>query len=138
MNKAITLIIIASLFTILSFGQKRISADEAYKHYGETVTICDRIYGIEMLDNVKFPQAIKVGNSNKKNILSIILTVESIQKLTEKGKKSLLNKDVCVTGKVMQHRGIPEIIIDRTKEIFLLKETGGASEIKPNDFLRFD
>jgi hypothetical protein len=138
MKKIFALFPIAILFTILSFGQTKINAEEASKHYGETVTICDRIYGVELVENARAHPAIKVGNAARKSRLSVLLSVESLQKLTEQGKNSIINKNVCITGKVIQNHGVPEILVSRPDEIFLIREGGGSSDIMPNDFMKFE
>ena len=46
--------------TITSFGQVKITADSAAKHFGETVTICSTVYGVKALDKVTF---INVGSA---------------------------------------------------------------------------
>lgn len=134
-----TLILFSLLFsvTLLSFGQKKMSADEAFKHQGETVTICDKIYGIEFSESSKSFTAIKVGDVAKKSKMFVFLTPELLQKLTDNGKTSLVNKSLCVTGKIRSLKGLPEIIVNKADQIYLLSE-GGGSEIRPNDFMRFE
>ncbi len=132
-------ILFALLFfvTLISFGQRKISADEACRHYGETVTICDKIYGIEFSESSKSFTAIKVGDGAKKSKMFVFLTPELLQKLTDNGKTSLVNKSVCVTGKIRTLKGLPKIVVNKADEIYLLSESGG-SEIRPNDFMRFE
>lgn len=134
-----TSILFAALFfiTYFSFGQKKISAEEAARHYGETVTICDKIYGIEFSESTKTLTALRVGNLAKKSTIFVFLTPEMLQKLTDNGKTSISNKSVCVTGKVKSINGLPEIVVNKPEEIFILN-TFGNPEIRPNDFMRFD
>lgn len=137
MAKNIILFALLFFVTLISFGQRKISADEASRHYGETVTICDKIYGIEFSESSKSFTAIKVGDVSKKSKMFVFLTPELLQKLTDNGKTSLVNKSVCVTGKIRTLKGLPEIIVNKADEIYLLSE-GGGSEIRPNDFMRFE
>ena len=134
-----TIILFSALFfvTYISFGQKKMNADEASKHYGETVTICDKIYGIEFSESTKSFTAIKVGDVSKKSKMFVFLTPEMLQKLTDNGKTSITNKSVCVTGKVRFLKGMPEIVVNNPNEIYLINE-GGGMEIRPNDFMRFE
>ena len=111
--------------------------EEASKHYGETVTICDKIYGIESSESSKFFTAIKVGDATKKSKMFIFLTPELLQKLTDNGKTSISNKSICVTGRIKWLKGFPEIIVSKQDEIYILSENGGGY-IRPNDFMRFE
>ncbi len=137
MKKILALVSLASIYAITTQGQTKIQVEDAYKHMGETVTICDKIYGFELLDN-KTKTAIQVGSAVPKHKLSILLTYEALQKLTDKGKSGLINKSVCVTGKVINYKGEPEIVINKPEEIFIVKEGGGSFDFKPNDFMNFE
>lgn len=137
MAKTIILFTVLFFVTYISFGQKKINADEAAKHYGEIVTICDKIYGIEFSESSKTFTAIKVGDVSKKSKMFVFLTPEMLLKLTDNGKTSITNKSVCVTGKVRFLKGLPEIVVNKTDEIYLIND-GGGMEIRPNDFMRFE
>ena len=134
-----TFALLATLFfvTYISFGQKNISAEDASKHYGERVTICDKIYGIEFSESSKSFTAIKVGDIARKSKMFVFLTPEMLKKITDNGKMSIINKSICVTGKVHSLKGLPEIIVNKDEEIYLLGE-GGGSEIRLKDFMRFE
>ena len=136
MAKTFTLFAILFFITVLSFGQKKIAADQAADHYGETVTICDKIYGIDFSESSKSFTAVKVGDDTRKKKMFVFLTPEILQKLTDNGRYSIVNKSVCLIGKVRRLNGFPEIVVNKSEEIFLPGEGGG--EIKPNDFMRFE
>jgi len=138
MKKTFTLLVIASVITIASKGQTKILVEDAYKHVGETVTICDKIYSIELPQNVKNQPALNVGKAVPKRKVSVFLTYEALQKLTDKGKTQIINKSVCVTGKVVEHKGQPEIVVNNGEDIYIIKDAGGVTEIKPNDFMKFE
>lgn len=138
MKKILTLLTVCCIYTLASQAQTKITADEAYKHMGETVTICDKIYGMEFIDNKKIKSAISVGNQAHSHKLSILLNYDAVQKLTAGGRNSIINKSVCVTGKVVESKGQAEIVINKPEEIYLVKEIGGTVDIKPNDFMKFD
>ena len=137
MTKIITLFSILFFVTFITFGQRSITAEEAINHYGETVTICDKIYGIDFAESSKNFTAVKIGDSKKKVNLFVFLTPEILQKLTDNGKTSLIKKSVCVTGKIRLINGLPEIVVNNSKQIYLLID-GGGSFMRPNDFMRFD
>ncbi len=137
MIKILPLFFILFFVTLISFGQRSITAEDAVNHYGETVTICDKIYGIDFAESSKAFTAVKVGDSKKKVNLFVFLTPEILQKLTDNGKTSLVKRSVCVTGKIRRINGLPEIVVNNSKEIYLLTD-GGGSEIRPNDFMRFE
>ena len=78
-----------------------------------------------------------VGDVAKKSKMFVFLTPEMLQKLTDNGKTSITNKSVCVTGKIRFLKGLPEIVVNNPKEIYLIND-GGGMEIRPNDFMRFE
>lgn len=137
MRKLLILICPLFLLSVLSFGQKHIPVDELDKHLGETVTICDKIYSIELPDQVKNYSRIKVGKSTRKNSLFVQITPDMLRKLTDNGKKTIDNKMVCVTGKIILDNGLPQIVVSNSKSIHLTTNDDWV-EIRPNEFLRFD
>ena len=138
MRKTFTLITSAAaiVFSLSASAQNQVRAEEASKHYGETVTICGTILEDNFIFDTKTKNTLLLlGGPNQK--VTIVVPAETSRKVIDKPKNYYSNKNVCVTGKVVLLNGKPEIVVGGETKI-QISSGGGGSDIKPNDFMRFE
>ena len=126
----------AIFFSMSAFGQNKISAADASRHYGETITICGTIPQDNFIIDTKTKNAFLIlGTGSPNQQVTVVVPAAAAKKVINKPKNYYSNKNVCVTGKVVALNGKPEMVISDQDKI---QFTGGGSEIKPNDFMRFE
>jgi len=126
----------AIFFSFSVSAQNKVPAEQASKHYGETITICGTI----LEDNFIFDSKTKntflvLGEGSQTQKVTVVVPAVTSKKVIDKPKNYYANKNVCVTGKVVELNGKPEILVGAEDKI---QFGGGASDIKPNDFMRFE
>jgi NAD-dependent DNA ligase len=100
--------------------QMKITAGEAKTHVGETVTVCGKVVATRI-------SKYKVADRGRPLILDLdqpephpvflILTWPSDSAKPEQAKNTYQGKQVCVTGKIVEARGVPQIIAPEPPQI---------------------
>lgn len=105
---------IFSLFIVLAiysaWAQTRIPAKDAATHIGETVTITDKIYGTKFFDNTGMT-LLDMGGGHPNQYLTIVINGADRSKFKDKPEEYYKGADVSVTGKIIDYKGKPEIIV---------------------------
>ena len=138
MKKLLTLTIIALPFCFTVTAQNKIPIEDADKHIGETVTICSKVFGGRFIENsAAKPTLLNLGAAFPNHKLTIAINNEDRKNFTGKPEDDYTGKNVCVTGKVIEFKGKPEIVVTRPQEIQI--DGGGAlPEIRTKDFFWFE
>jgi len=139
MKKIITLAITLLTFALVGQSQTKISIDDAAKHLGEVVTICDRVYSGRFIENSKTqPTLLNMGAAFPNHKLTILINFEDRKNFTGKPEDTYAGKTVCVTGKVIDYKGKPEIIVAKESELIIQGNEGGGGDIRPDDISNFN
>ncbi|MFB9843648.1 hypothetical protein [Mucilaginibacter ginsenosidivorans] len=105
---------IFSLFIVLAIysasAQTKIRAKDAAKHIGETVTITDKIYGTKLFENTNMT-LLDMGGSHPNQYLTIVINGADRPKFKDKPEDYYKGANVSVTGKIIDYKGKPEIIV---------------------------
>lgn len=111
------LVLIAAMFYSLhAFAQTKIPIEEASKHYGETVTICDMLYSGKFMEKSKLT-LLDMGGPYPKSKITVLINFEDRKNFAEKPETFYEKKDACITGKVVEFNGKPEIVITKPSDI---------------------
>ena len=86
-----------------------ISINEITNHIGEDVTICTKMFGFKTLANMTL---VNMGADYPNQLLTVVLRGE-----TKDDFKSFGSKNICVTGKILEYKGKPEIIITKHSQV---------------------
>ena len=78
--KKIILLAVITLVCSIAFCQTKISIDSVTKHYGETVTVCSKVYDTKALEKVTF---INLGASYPNSLLTIVIFTKDKSKFNE-------------------------------------------------------
>ena len=87
---------------------KQVKIEDAGKHIGEYATICSKIYGHKDMGEMTL---VNLGNSYPNHLLTVVLKGEALATF-----KKIDGKEVCVTGKIIDYKGKPEIIVTNPKK----------------------
>lgn len=114
--KKILLSITGLLLSISCFAQTRIEAKDAAKHLNEDVNICDKVYGAKFFTSSSLT-LLDVGGSHPNEYLTLVIKAEDRKKFTTPPEDLYKGKSVCITGKVIDFKGKPEIIITDPEQL---------------------
>jgi hypothetical protein len=100
---------------------KKITAAEAKDHVGEKATVCGTVASIHYADKTKGqPTFLNLDEPYPKEIFTILIWGSDRPKFG-RPEATYRDKDVCVTGKIISYKGIPEIIASEPAQIQLQK-----------------
>jgi micrococcal nuclease len=118
-----SLLFVAFLFIAIgSFAQTGVPAKDAAKYTGKKATICDRVYGARYFENGKDqPTLLNMGDTYPNNPFTFVIYGENRTKFSYKPEEFLVNKEVCVTGDVIDYRGKPQIIVTDSTQVVIKK-----------------
>ena len=98
---------------ITAKSQTTISITEVHKHIGETVTICDSVYTGRTLANLTL---LNLGGAFPKQTLTVVVNKADLANFKESPEKLYLNKKLCITGKITEYNGKPQILATRPEQ----------------------
>jgi hypothetical protein len=96
-------------------AQTVIVAKGAKAHIGETVTVTDKVFGGKLLSSNM--TLIDLGGYYPNELLTIMIPPASRDKFPGKPEIDWKGKVVTVTGKIIDYKGKPEIIVSDAGEI---------------------
>ncbi|MGV3529133.1 MAG: hypothetical protein ACO1OO_09575 [Flavisolibacter sp.] len=112
-----TALVAALLFVSLaSYSQTEVNVSDAGKHIGETVKICDKVYGVKSLEKLSL---VNLGARYPKSPLTIVFYEESRKQLKGTPENLFDNKKICITGKIELYKGKPQIVVWKPDQILV-------------------
>jgi micrococcal nuclease len=112
-------IIILALFVVLSVkasAQTIIAAKDAAKHIGETVTITEKVFSGKYFENNKMT-LLDLGGYNPNQLLTVMIPGADKEKFKGNPEVDYKGKEVSVTGKIVDYKGKPEIVVTDPKQL---------------------
>ena len=120
MKKLILVSLIVFASAIKGFSQTKIEAKDAAKHMNETVMIYDKIADGKYFDTSE-TTLLNVGAPHPNETLTIVIKGDDRKKFETAPETYFLNKKVCITGKIIDYKGKPEIMITDAAQLVLDK-----------------
>jgi len=124
------LIVAMSLATLIiepALAQKKLIASEAKDHVGETATVCGNVVSTRYTASTKGqPTFLNLDKPYPNQIFTLVIWGSNRSKFG-RPEVEYNQKRICVTGKIGEYRGVPEIVADDPKQI-----TMGQPK-RPND-----
>lgn len=121
MKHYLTLLLIAIGFSGSAFAQNKIGAHQAADFIGDTVRICEKVVSGTFNQTVEGkPTYLTLGTTPEAQII-VLIKGESRKWFDYKPEKDLLNRQVCVTGKLEMVDGKRQIVINRQDDISISK-----------------
>lgn len=104
----------------LAFAQQEIKAEDAAKHEGDSVKVCTRIFGAKYFENSnRAPTLLNAGAKYPDAPLTLVIFGDNRPAFKNKPEEFYVDKNVCVTGKIVIYKGKPEIILTREDQIII-------------------
>jgi DNA/RNA endonuclease YhcR with UshA esterase domain len=106
------------LFCIVSANaQTSIKLDEVGKHIGDSVTVCGKVADMRYFENSNNkPTLINMGAKHPNGLLTLVIWEKTRALFTGKP-EDLIDKEICITGRIILYKDKPEIIIEKPEQI---------------------
>ena len=116
MKKILTFIIAALSYTSYAGAQTKIPIDEVSEHRGEMVTVCDMLYSGKFIEKSKLT-LIEMGGHDSKTKVIILINPADRKNFPAKPETFYERMDACITGKVVEFKGKPGIVVSKPSDI---------------------
>ena len=108
------------LATPLSKDTIKITDAEAKDHIGEMAVVCGKVYTTKFLDGKgKKPTFLNLGASYPEQTMTIVIFDKDRPNFDYEPDKFLLDKNVCVTGKIKLYNGKVEVIVSKPDQMLI-------------------
>lgn len=114
MNLSSTISVILALTTV-SYADT-ISSAQARDHIGETATVCGHVADTRYLDSGSHVTFLNFDKPYPNHTFTAFIPADSRAKIGTP-EKDYKDKDICVTGKIQDYRGKPEIVVNEPQQI---------------------
>ena len=114
--KKIALILLIAFVSAKAFSQKSIDIKDAAKHIGDSVTVCSKVFTTRYLDQAGIT-FLNVGGAYPDNLLTIVIKGEDRKKFKDAPEDAFKDKNICVTGTIIDYKGKPEIAVTDPAQI---------------------
>jgi DNA/RNA endonuclease YhcR with UshA esterase domain len=119
-RRAQFLLPILALIVVLSSpvaARKKLTANEAKDHIGETATVCGGVVSTHYAPRTKGqPTFLNLDKPYPSQIFTAVIWGENRSKFGTP-ESEYKGKRICVTGKITEYRGVPEIVADDPGQI---------------------
>jgi uncharacterized protein YgiM (DUF1202 family) len=114
-------IVLATLLNVIVANcQTVIDAQDAAKHIGEVVTVCGKIFSAKYLKNAaNAPTLLNMGGNYPNHLLTIAIFEVDRKNFPFNPEDYYPNTEICVTGKMIEYKGSPEIVVQNVEQVKL-------------------
>lgn len=107
-----------SLFSFAAFSQTVIPIDSISSYMGKKVTICSKVFGTRYFETSgKQPTFLNVGSAYPGSPLTVVVFGESRKNFPTPPETMYDQKEICVTGELIDYKGKAEIIVTSPEQI---------------------
>jgi len=116
-TRALVIPFVIVLWAALGLAQTSISAAEAKKHVGEKATVCGEVASTHYATSSRGnPTFINLDKSYPNQIFTVLIWGTNRPKFGDP-EEAYRSKHICVTGKISDYKGVPEIIAYEPSQI---------------------
>ena len=109
---------VKEILSTKSTNKQTYTASEATSHIGQTITVCDKVFGTRFLETASGqPTFLNMGAAYPTSPFTVVIFGKDRPDFKEKPEVYFNNKKVCVTGLVKDYRGKSEIVVTKESEI---------------------
>ena len=113
------IVLIVCLFSVVcAKAQTPIKLEDVSKHVGDSVTVCGLVADMRYFENSKNkPTLLNIGAKHPDAPLTVVIWENGRALFTTSKVEDLLNKSICITGRVILYKEKPEIIVEKPEQI---------------------
>lgn len=103
------------------FASHTLTVAEARNHIGETETVCGKVASTHYAARTRSrPTFINLDKSYPHQVFTIVIWGSNRAKFG-RPETEYLKKDICVTGRIREYRGVPEVVVSNPIQIRVRK-----------------
>lgn len=115
--KALFILLTSLSFACAANAQTSVKLEEISKHIGDSVTVCGLVADMRYFENSKNrPTLLNIGARHPDAPLTVVIW-GTVRDIFPSKIEDYLNKNICITGRVILYKEKPEIIIDKPEQI---------------------
>jgi DNA/RNA endonuclease YhcR with UshA esterase domain len=100
-----------------ALAQKKLSAAETKDHVGETATVCGNVVSTRYAASTRGqPTFLNLDKPYPNQVFTVVIWGNNRSKFG-RPEVEYKEKRVCVTGKIAEYRGVPQVIVDDPAQI---------------------
>lgn len=108
----------------------RITAAEAADHVGEIVEVCGRVASAAHIGAVEGqPTFLNLERPYPDQLFTVVIWGGTRSRFEGRPERMFDGKEICVTGRIGEHRGRPQIVVDDPAQIVLVSPPGGGTRL---------
>ncbi len=110
------------LFSLITYAQATIKLEDVLKHVGYSVTVCGKVAGGRFLEQMEnSPTFLNLGAAYPNQLLTIVIWKEIRGQFETVPEDFYMNKDICITGKIILFRERPQIVLYKKEQLQIAK-----------------
>jgi hypothetical protein len=114
-------LLVASCISLFSFSQTTIKLEYVFKHVGDSVKVCGRVYGIRFLETAKVqPTFINMGGAFPNQLLTVVIWSDVRKTFETVSEELFKDKEICVVGKVELFRERAQVVVREKGQVVIL------------------
>lgn len=118
----------ASAVALAQEAPRMVTADEARKHVGSVVTVCDSVASATYVSRSNGrPTFLNLGRAYPNQIFTVVIWGEVRDQFPEPPERAFRNRRICVTGRVTTYRGAPQIVVREPSAVRLQRQERRSS-----------
>lgn len=99
---------------------------EAKAHIGKEATVCGKVASARWaMDSNRRPTFLNLDAAYPKQLFTAVIFEEHRAKFSPPAEEQVKDRNICVTGKIEEFRGTPEIVVTDPKQIREQKKPAG-------------
>ena len=116
-TRAFAIPVVVVLWAALGLAQTSISAAEAKNHVGERATVCGEVASVHYAARSRGnPTFINLDKPYPNQIFTVLIWGSDRPKFGDP-EEAYRSKHICVTGKISDYKGVPEIVAREPEQI---------------------
>jgi hypothetical protein len=135
--KTIYTLLILCLIGSASSAQNSITPEDAGKFMGEKISVSGKVTGVIYKNSTK-QTLLNISSTGSNATFTVVINQGDRRNFSYSPETFLVNKNVNLTGKVIDINGTPGMIATRPEDIRLEFEGGADVEIRPLGFDTFN
>ncbi len=117
--KKISAILLSLFIVAAATAQTSIKLEDVSKHIGDSVTVCGKVAGMRYFENSKNkPTFLNIGANHPNQLLTVVIW-ETTRALFTIKVDDLMDKEICITGRIILFKERPEIVIDKPEQVIV-------------------
>lgn len=116
-TRAFAILVVVVLWAAMGLAQNSISTAEAKNHVGEKATVCGEVASVHYAARSRGnPTFINLDKPYPNQIFTVLIWGSDRPKFGDP-EEAYRSKHICVTGKISDYKGIPEIVAYEPSQI---------------------